>query len=110
MVAPRRTASKAQTRRVGSIRSLIGMRSGAPRALAQQADHRGANGAVIAFMILFGLHNILFFLCTMGSIGNLLLAGKTDGQLNLIPLLLAWICGSMMFGLAGILAGLLRRS
>jgi hypothetical protein len=54
---------------------------------------------------LFWVHQAIFFLVSMGPVGELLIKGGTSGQLNVIPLLLAWIAGSLMFGLGAIITG-----
>lgn len=60
-------------------------------------------------MVFFWLHNGIFFLASMSSVGELLVRGGTQGQLNVIPLILAWIAGSLMFGIGGVIAGLLPK-
>jgi zinc transporter ZupT len=51
-----------------------------------------------AFLIIFWIHQVIFGLSSLGAVVNLLLEGGTTGQLNLVPLLLAWIAGSLTWG------------
>jgi hypothetical protein len=56
---------------------------------------------------LFWIHNGIFCLLSLFPILDLVVKGGTTGQLNLIPLILAWIAGSLMWGLGATIAGLL---
>jgi len=56
--------------------------------------------------VIFWIHQIIFGLASLGSVGDLLFTGGTSGQLNVIPLLLAWIAGSLTWGLGAALSGM----
>jgi hypothetical protein len=57
-----------------------------------------------AFLIIFWIHQVIFGLSSLGAVLNLLLEGGTTGQLNLVPLLLAWIAGSLTWGFGFVMA------
>jgi hypothetical protein len=60
-------------------------------------------------LALFWIHQVIFGLASFEPIVELVFKGGTSGQLNLIPLLLAWIAGSLTFGLSAIVAGIIQQ-
>jgi 4-hydroxybenzoate polyprenyltransferase len=57
-----------------------------------------------AFMTIFWIHQAIFWLVSVFPILDLITKGGTSGQLNLIPLLLAWIAGSLTWGFGFVMA------
>lgn len=51
------------------------------------------------FLVIFWIHQAIFGLSSLGAVLNLLLEGGTTNQSSLVPLLLAWIAGSLTWGL-----------
>jgi hypothetical protein len=49
-------------------------------------------------IVLFWITQVAFGLASAGPVLDLIANGKTAGQLNLIPLLLAWIAVSLTWG------------
>jgi hypothetical protein len=63
---------------------------------------------MLALIIIFWIHNVIFFLASVSPVLDIMVKGSTNGQLNLIPLILAWIAGALMWGRGATTAGLRR--
>jgi hypothetical protein len=64
---------------------------------------RHDRGASSVFKVLFWIHQVLLGLPSMGFGFDLLIQGKAQGIINVIGLFLAWIGGTLVWGLAALI-------
>jgi hypothetical protein len=69
--------------------------------LIHQCDGGGEAGGV--FRALFWIHQVVLGLPSVFFALDLLIKGRTDGIINVIGIFLAWIGGTLVFGLAAIM-------
>ena len=69
--------------------------------LIQQCN--GGGGAGGFFRVLFWIHQVVLGLPSVFFALDLLIKGRTDGIINVIGIFLAWIGGTLVFGLAAIM-------